>query len=527
MTDANEEPRRRALLFTFEDWPLARPLAHAYGLSERWQKAPIYFATIDAEFKRSDEVESSAEEDELVVAVISQLAQSFLRDPEVREGFYEGGKRTLFYSTFLGVGTAAIEEELMEAGFDVWTIAELLEKRAANEPETLDVEAIWSEGVVDRFAAYAERVGADAAWSEVMTHRGYDTGLNSVAYRALGKLDDPSAFAGHASRGTLSSLGKLVMGRGKHPFVARRLVELAKSDVFDGVLCYEWLIDELKQIVPDEAATLPTEEPYVAPEPIEEEPPLSPWARWQDLARDKQRGRGSREGDAELVELTPATMSTCEEDPGDLFQVLEVVGPLDADAIWRGLLSITAREDAKARSILLEVLGEAIGTFPPAPPSDPALAAKVKEALANAPAHVAERLTPRTPGEAVTGHIAVDGGLVAIASAALLREDPPTSEQAWREAHERNDAAVFELGGDGGFEFSVEIGPPPAGADVVCWAVSFRGGGVLYAGMDSASIGPLSEMHQVAALRDGGALRFFISAEPTTPPTEGFPLSLR
>jgi len=261
------------------------------------------------------------------VKVISQLAQNFLRDPEVREAFYEGGKRTLSYAYYVGLEPAAIAQVLEENGYDVWSIAELLERRAATEPATLDVDAIWSEGVVDRYGAYEAQVGADVAWAEMLDHGRFAHGLSSASYRVLGRLGDPNAFAPYASRSLLESLTKAVIGPAKHPHVARRLIDLATSEPFDGVLLYDWAVEELQKIVPEDAARLPVEEAYVPPPPVSEPPP-SPSARWSDLARARER------------------------------------------------------DDEKARSILLEVLGEVFGTFPPAAPSDPELASAVEEAVA-------------------------------------------------------------------------------------------------------------------------------------------------
>lgn len=527
---------KRALVFRLADWPLAEKLREAYGLdADKWGAAAMYFAGSSPGELALPEEASTEEETSRVGQVIFQLAQSFLRDPEVREGFYEGGSRGLSFAHFAGVEPDALTKALRDAELDVWSIAELLERRAAQEPATLaSLDDLEGEGVVDRFAAY--RATHEAAWAELLAEPGhFGGGLSSKAAHVLARLDDPAAFEGHVTSELVAALCSLATGRAKHPFIVGRVIRLLASEPFAAVASGEvevprWSSELLELAPPDtpEAAlaslrrALDARDAPKAPPPEPDAPVESDRERWLRLAARHRDGDRSVAG--ELGALTETLMPACADELPELWDYVPLGIALDADVVWRGALAILAAEGGEA---MRDALAEVAGAHPLPAPRDADLAARVTQALEGAPAHVADALRPRAGG-GVRGRLVVDGGLVAVLGGDLLRGQPPASDDAWRDAHQRNDAAVFATRGDGVFDFVLEPGAPPEGPDVVTWPVVFQGGGALCSGAAAAPLGPLEGMHEVSlALGDeGSTLRIWLQPEPTRPPTDGYPIPL-
>lgn len=256
---------KRAVVFTFAEWPLSRALVEAYALPEPWMKIPHYFANVILDIDDLPEKEPTKDDKERIDALVFQLAQSFLRDPLVRKDFYEGSSsRPLHVAHFVGVERGALVERLETEGFEVWSMPSLLERRHdSDEPlagSNAFAEKLTSgEGIVDRHGRAREQSGAseeEIVERTLAARDNWQYELSSAAYYLLGQSEHPARFvaAGDAGK-TAYFLAGLFLGHAKHPLLTERLVAIFEQPHFATAVPSQTMA-RLVEEAPEAAASL-------------------------------------------------------------------------------------------------------------------------------------------------------------------------------------------------------------------------------------------------------------------------------
>ena len=185
---------------------------------------------------------------------------------------------------------------------------------------------------------------------------------------------------------------------------------------------------------------------------------------------------GDRGGAETLAAHLAAVMPQVDDEPPEIWDHIEAGRELAPDAMWAGVLAILERASSgdDGGKMLASVVAEVLGAFSvPAPPV--ALLERLQGA-ARRPGAL-RRGGPGSqaqPGRGRERHAAHRRRALLHHVDGTADRGAADSEDAWRELHECNEAAVFATGGDGAFPFTLSFDPPPGPAKcrmVFCRAV--------------------------------------------------------
>lgn len=245
---------RRSLVFSLSEWPLAEPLADAYGLEACFRDAAVYLASCELPDLSLPEKETTTSEQELLDAVIFQLAQSFLRDPTVRSDFYEGGRRSLSYAYFVGISVQELADRLAKEDLEVWRFSELMDRRLASEPDKVTIDDVPGEGIVDRHRAAYQGMQDEQVFADTLARPDiWSEGLNSAGYYLLAAAREPARFDLGEADELGYALSSLFAGHASHAVTLERLARILSLPHFSAFTPDWRIVDEMMCGAPDQA----------------------------------------------------------------------------------------------------------------------------------------------------------------------------------------------------------------------------------------------------------------------------------